>query len=103
MIQQVTVVPIGDGVYRYDLQIGAWDFNFIDVLLNTVRTTTPQDMTANDVTIQLDVKQAAFVAVTAMAGSSKLGPTDHVFYARSSPIDDTHTAYPGYSSISLNT
>lgn len=99
MIQQVTVVPLGAGAYRYDLQLGAWDFNFIDVLLAATRNATPQDATTNDVTIQLDVKQATFAAVTSLSGATKQGPVNGVFYARSAPVGDGHDAYAGYSSI----
>jgi hypothetical protein len=100
VVQEVHVVPLGAGKFRYELTLGAWNWNLIDVLVQLAGTATAQNDNTEEDTVAVDilipVQDATLHEVVLHGANHQMG----VYYARSTPVGDGHDAYPGFFSIS---
>ncbi|GHO44512.1 hypothetical protein [Ktedonospora formicarum] len=98
VVQQVDVAPLGAGNFVYTISLGAWNWNLVDIVKLAVAHTTPIDT--------LSVEQVApviaetdnenfNVSFTVTTKSQPFGG----YYARDTPQNDGHDAYPGFFSI----
>lgn len=93
IVQQVDIVPLGKGSFRYDLTLGAWNWNLVDLLHIVSEAATPQDDASDVSTVATQVKQLLEVNHT----SDSVGTTTRIFpyYTRTAPVGDGHDAYVG--------
>lgn len=65
IIQKVTTVPLGAGKFAYDVDCGAWNWNMVDLLLQTAALLTPADMASTEDNTPIQVEQLADSVTTA--------------------------------------
>src|SRR5262249_11518693 len=58
IIQEVRAVPLGAGHFRYDITLGAWNWNLVDVVLQLARAANPSDETSNLDATPISIQQA---------------------------------------------
>lgn len=99
IIQEVDTTPDGNGYFEYQVTLGAWNWNLVDVFNHLIQSAQPQDDATQEDTIPIDDQEQdesfhiGFSAVTIT--------TNHGGYcAHASALGDGHDAYCGFSSIS---
>jgi hypothetical protein len=98
VVQSVKTLPKGAGKIWYEADLGAWNWNLIDVLVASAHATTPTDLTQDESTSIIQVQQPGFNLQSAFAVTTSVR-TSGQFYARSAPVGDGHDGYPGFMTI----
>lgn len=104
IIQEVDTVPLGGGKFRYDITFGAWNFNFVDVLVHMAQrmallglTSQSSDNGADTIIVDIEQMDETLHASLTWTKTTHVGGT---FYARATALSDGHDAYPGLFTIS---
>jgi hypothetical protein len=105
LIQEVDLVPLGAGNFAYDVTLGAWSWNLVDVLINATNAAfnaglAPVNDNANGVSanaIQVEGGDESISAAMTLSTSTRQWGG---YYARTSAVGDGHDAYSGLFSIS---
>lgn len=98
IVQSVKVQPLGNGVFQYEVDLGAWNWNMVDVLVQAGKSAgliDQEDDESQDVVTATQVD--ANIGVH-FAWSSHLR-TAGGYYARSTAVGDGHDAYPGLFTV----
>jgi hypothetical protein len=105
LIQEVDLVPLGAGQFAYDVSLGAWSWNMVDILIQATNAAynaglAPTNDNANGVTTNaIQIQQVA----SNMSVSTTLSTSTRTwggYYARTTALGDGHDAYAGLFSIS---
>lgn len=98
LIQKVTTKPLGGGNFEYDIDLGAWNWNLVDMIMQAARILNPQDSySEEDMSIIQAKEQATAASVTIVFNKSVR--TSGQYYARTAAVGDGHDAYPGFFSV----
>lgn len=105
LIQEVQVVPLGAGNFEYDLTLGAWSWNMVDVLISATNAAYNAGLAdTNDNTngvetnaIQIEQLLSSMGVHMTLSTSTR---TWGGYYARTTALGDGHDAYSGLFSIS---
>jgi hypothetical protein len=96
-VQKVTYQAHGNGVYFYEVELGAWKWSIVDVLMWADRhglNDQTEDVSEDVINAQ---QLLANVAVTTSLTTSLR--TGGGYYARTAPVGDGHDAYAGLFTI----
>lgn len=105
LIQEVDLVPLGAGQFAYDVTLGAWSWNMVDVILGATNAAfnaglAPVNDNLNGIqTNAIQVEQflsSMGVTMTLTTNTRQWGG----YYARAVALGDGHDAYAGLFSIS---
>lgn len=104
MVQEVDTVPLGGGIFRYDITCGAWKFNVVDAILAATQDAYHANLAAvND---NNNGQVTNVLEITQLVENAKLSEVWSVstrawgsYYARSSPVGDGADAYSGLFSV----
>jgi hypothetical protein len=97
-VQKVTVRPQGSGHFEYAVELGAWNWNLVDILVQAAKSATPSDLTTTDTDAPIAVEQL-FETVAVTATVTKTTYTSGNFLFRNSAVGDGRDAYFGRSSF----
>lgn len=97
LIQEVKTTAWGGGQFQYEITMGAWNWNLVDLLVKTAWSLNAQN-SSSAASIIVDVPQAVSNAAVHDAWSYS-ARTMGGYYARATPVGDGHDAYPGFSTI----
>lgn len=98
IIQEVDIIPYGNGFFEYYLTLGAWNWNMVDIVKKLFDAVTPTDDSANETTSTITAEQAVdtlHYSFTMTKTITNFGG----YYARSTAVADGHDAYCGFCSI----
>jgi hypothetical protein len=100
-VQKVTYKPQGNGVFFYDLELGAWKWNLADIFTWLDRNSAlaaMADSTNNseEAVVQVSTASSSLHASTAWVNYQR---THGGYYARTAPLGDGHDAYAGLFTI----
>ena len=101
IIQEVKADYIGSvdiGVFKYEVTMGAWNWNLVDVVTKLAVAATQPDDSTSSTTVVVTVQQAqhAIVPTFSLTVSSR---TMGGYYARATAVGDGHDAFPGFTTI----
>lgn len=104
LIQEVQVKPLGAGNFEYDVTLGAWSWNMVDVLLSATNAAfnaglAPTNDNTNGVqenAIQIQQLVSSMGVHMTLSTSTR---TWGGYYARTSALGDGHDLYAGLSSV----
>lgn len=100
LVQQVEMEPLGAGNFVYHLTLGAWDWNLLDVMLKLANSVNTNDTQQSESVASVDVSTVSFNGTLTTSWTKSDTLHAQPYYARSSPVGDTHDAYPGFATIS---
>lgn len=104
VIYEVKTVPLGAGMFRYDVSCGAWNWNLTDVLMKAMNALMPNSAATTEEndgqTYNATSIQQSFVNAIATYTTATKTYIPGQFYARSAPVNDGHDAYAGRFTIS---
>ena len=97
-IQKVTYESQGRGIFHYALELGAWQWNMVDVLMQVSRAIFAENVDLNpaEETVTANVLAVGVTASVAVTASQR---TPGGYYARTAPLGDGHDAYAGLFTI----
>jgi hypothetical protein len=95
IVQQVDVVPLGAGSFRYDLQCGAWNWNLVDLMHLVAEAATPFDDASDNSTVATQVKQVNETLTTADSVFRTTRTYPYLF--RAAPVGDGQDGFFGLS------
>lgn len=99
VVQSVAVVPKGGGgFFEYTLQLGAWNLNLVDLVMQLARNATPDDTSSTESEVVIAIEEVnenvgfhlSFTTQTRTMG---------LYYPRDTAVGDGHDFYPGLASI----
>jgi hypothetical protein len=98
MVQKVSTKPLGSGNFEYTIDLGAWNWNLVDLLVATAREAgASDDSTDEDISIvQVNEAVEASEIVDVITTTTT---TSGVYYSRSATSGDGHDAYSGFFTI----
>lgn len=98
IVQSVKTVPLGNGQFEYQVKLGGWDWNLVDVLVQAGRQGMIQDQLTNE---SEDVVQAYDnpFGLSSTIAITQATRTSGQYYARTAPLNDGHDAYAGLFTI----
>jgi hypothetical protein len=99
IVQSVKVQPLGDGNFQYEVDLGAWNWNLVDVMMQAGRQGNLIDQLDDEsqdvVTAQENIQNLGAHIVW----MTPLTRTSGAYYARATALGDGHDAYPGLFTI----
>lgn len=99
LVQEVKYVPLGAGNYYYDVTVGSWNWNAVDVMMQLAQAATPDNTNTEQADITVDARQLVenkhLHEVWSVAGTWATG----AFYADTPAQNDGHDAYCGFASV----
>ena len=98
IIQKVETKPLGNGSFEYTVDLGAWNWNMVDVMKNAIFSATPQDDSTDEDTTTAFVEQA-MENVKVGDATQKTLTNFGGYCAHSSALADGHDAFAGFCSI----
>lgn len=100
VIQEVhTFLRPNGGALVYEITLGAWNWNIVDVLKSAVHFSTAQDTNTDENETPLYVSEEYENLKVTFSMSIVATHQTGVFYARSAAVGDGHDAYPGFFSV----
>ena len=67
LIQKVTANPLGAGQFSYDIELGAWNWNLLDLLVENARINNPTDGYAEEDTTVIQAHESVDTATVVTA------------------------------------
>ena len=98
LVQEVQIKPLGAGNFEYTAHCGAWNWNIIDVLKQSVMAGTADDSSANDSLVTVVVEQLNAPAHTHITMSTQTRAMSQ-YYFRTTALNDGHDFKFGLSSF----
>lgn len=98
IVQEVDTKPLGNGIFQYDITLGAWNWSMVDVLNHVISALIPEDDSTDESETPVDDEEAddqLTLTDTATATTANFGG----YQAHASALGDGHDAYCGFSSI----
>ncbi len=98
LIQQVTTSPYGGGNFYYEVSLGAWNWNLVDIVLKLAKNAEPTDQNQ----VESETIVYSFLNTDTMNVTDEIAyslPDEGGYFARSTAVHDGHDAYPGFASI----
>lgn len=80
LVQKVTSVPLGHGEFEYDVDLGAWNWNLLDLLVQNARANNPVDDYTEEDTTVIQAHETA-TAATAVVAITKSTHTSAAYYS----------------------
>jgi hypothetical protein len=98
IVQSVKVQPLGNGVFQYEVDLGAWNWNLVDVMMQAAKGAGLIDQLDDETQDVVTATQVQASIGLHFAWSNELR-TAGGYYARSTPVGDGHDAYPGLFTV----
>ena len=98
IVQSVKIKPLGNGQFQYEVELGAWNWNLVDILCQAGKVGNlidQNDDESQDVVNAEQVYQNLGVHIV----MNKSSRTSGGYYARATAVGDGHDAYPGFFTI----
>lgn len=97
-IQKVTYESQGNNIFYYNLELGAWQWNVVDVLMQVSRAIYAENVDLNPAEETVSAETLS-VNVTASVTITTDQRTPGGYYARTAPVGDGHDLYAGLGTI----
>jgi hypothetical protein len=98
IVQEVHVIPKGAGFFEYELTLGAWNWELVDIIYQLAKNATPDDTSFSEeqtpITVQTFTQAIAVHDAWAMATRTMGG-----YLYRDTPVGDGHDGYFGLASF----
>ncbi len=98
IIQEVDVVPKGNGLFEYALTLGAWNWSLVDLLNHLIRAASTDDTSSQEDTTVVD-DQELFDQMHASFTVAKTVQNFGGYKAHATVIGDGFDAFAGFASI----
>ena len=99
IVQSVKLIPLGFGNFAYSVELGAWNWNLVDVMMQAGRLGNIIDQLDDESQDVVTAEQLAQNLGVHIVWNTPVTRTSGGYYARSSPVGDGHDAYPGAFTI----
>jgi hypothetical protein len=99
IVQSVKTKPLGNGQFEYTVELGAWNWNLVDIMVQAGKLAhliDQLDDESEDVVTAEQINQNLGAHIVLL---SPITRTSGVYYARATPVGDGHDAYPGLFTI----
>jgi hypothetical protein len=98
IVQSVKVQPLGNGTFQYEVDLGAWNWNLVDVMMQAAKGAGLIDQLDDETQDVVTATQVQASIGVHFSWSNELR-TAGGYYARSTPVGDGHDAYPGLFTV----
>lgn len=97
-VQVVHTTPLGYGQFKYEISLGAWNWNLVDIFKKSIQMATPQDSSSEDDSTSVVVQQAVIQAGVSDVWT-KIPRAHGNYHAHATPLNDGQDGYAGFCSL----
>jgi hypothetical protein len=98
LVQKVSMVSMGSGFFEYTVDLGAWNWDNVDIIMAAVRKTATTTLDNETDTQVVQAQLVGHTANGAIVFTKKTGASG-VYYSRATAVVDGADAYSGFFTI----
>lgn len=79
LVQKVVTKPTGGGTFEYDIELGAWNWNLVDLLVQNARVLNPADTNIEEDISVIQARESVTGATVVIAITTSTNPSGQYF------------------------